>query len=203
VRISRVLRNKWHLRLLIDLAVALVIAVAVGAASAWYVVDRGRLFNSLSVGEWTAWPESGSPDADPYSGAMLARSGEVPLGAAEGLAFSADTDSAGAPLTGRCNYVLVGQTPLARLWTLTAYDAEGRLMGPAEHRTGFHSREIVRRPDGRFEIRVARSVQPGNWLPIELVDRFRLVLRLYDTPLATGSRFGELTMPQILREECQ
>jgi hypothetical protein len=75
-------------------------------------------------------------------------------------------------------------------------------MGPAEHRTGFHSREIVRRPDGRFEIRVARTVQPGNWLPIELVDRFRLVFRLYDTPLATGSRFGELTMPQILREAC-
>jgi hypothetical protein len=49
---------------------------------------------------------------------------------------------------------------------------------------------------------VARAVQPGNWLPIELVDRFRLVFRLYDTPLATGSRFGELTMPQILREAC-
>jgi hypothetical protein len=190
-------------RFLIDLAVALVIAIAIGATSAWYALDRGRLFNSLSVGEWTAWPESGSPDADPYSGAMLARSGEVPLGAAEGLAFSADADGTGAPLTGRCGYVIVGLTPLARLWTLTAYDGEGHLMGTADHRTGFHSREIVRRPDGRFEIRVATTVQPGNWLPIDPADRFRLVLRLYDTPLATGNRFGELVMPQILRETCR
>ena len=190
------------MRLLIDLAVALVIAIGLGATSAWYVLDRGRLFNSLSVGEWTAWPESGSPDADPYSGAMLARSGEVPLGAAEGLAFSADTDGSGAPLTGRCSYVLVGLTPPARLWTLTVYDAEGHLMGVSDRRTGFHSREIVRRPDGRFEIKVATTVQPGNWLPIEPVERFRLVLRLYDTPLATGSQLGDLVMPQILRVAC-
>jgi hypothetical protein len=191
------------LRLLIDIAIALVIAIAIGAASAWYTLDRGRLFNSLSLGEWTAWPESGSPDADPYSGAMLARSGEVPLGAAEGLAFSADTDSARAPLSGRCNYVIVGQTPLARLWTLTAYDSKGHLMGEAGQRTSFHSREVVRRPDGRFEIRVATQVQPGNWLPITAVDRFRLVLRLYDTPLATGNQLGELVMPQVLRESCR
>lgn len=191
------------MRLLFDIAVALVIAIAIGAASAWYTLDRGRLFNSLSLGEWTAWPESGSPDADPYSGAMLARSGEVPLGAAEGLAFSADTDSAGAPLSGRCNYVIVGQTPLARLWTLTAYDSQGRLMGDAGQRTSFHSREILRRPDGRFEIRAASQVQPGNWLPITRDERFRIVLRLYDTPLATGNQLGELVMPQILRESCR
>ena len=51
-------------------------------------------------GAWTAWPHAGSPDADPYSIAMLARTGEVPLGAGEGIAFTAEIDSDGAPLSG-------------------------------------------------------------------------------------------------------
>ena len=44
--------------------------------------------------------DAGSPDADPYSVAMLARTGEVPLGAGEGLAFTADGRHDGEPLVG-------------------------------------------------------------------------------------------------------
>ena len=69
------------MRLLIDIAVAVAIAVVLGFATAWYAVDRGFLFGGISVGPWEAWPRAGSPDADPYSIARLARTGEVPLGA--------------------------------------------------------------------------------------------------------------------------
>jgi hypothetical protein len=190
------------MRFLIDLAVALVIAVAVGVSSAWFAVERGRLFGAISVGGWTAWPQEGSSDADPYSLAMLARTGEVPLGAGEGLSFMADRDSGGEPLVGRCVYEVVGQTPLARMWTLTAYDSGGRLMVNVARRAGFHSREVVRQPGGDFIITAASSVSPGNWLPIAPVDRFGLVLRLYDTPLTTGSQIADLVMPTIRLVRC-
>lgn len=190
------------MRFLIDLAIALVIAVAVGVSSAWFTIERGRLFGAVNVGAWTAWPQEGSVDADPYSLAMLARTGEVPLGAGEGLSFTADKDSDGAPLSGRCVYAIAGSTPPARMWTLTAYDAAGRLMVNVARRPGFHSREIVRQPDGAFVITASSDVRAGNWLPIAPVDRFSLVLRLYDTPLATGSQIADLVMPKITPVRC-
>jgi hypothetical protein len=189
-------------RYLADLAIALVVAVAVGVSSAWYAVDRGRLFGAVSAGSWTAWPLEGSPDADPYSLAMLARTGEVPLGAGEGLSFTAEADGDGQRLSGSCTYAVVGETPAARLWTLTATDASGRLMVNVAHRPGFHSREIVREADGSFRIVVSSHVEPGNWLPIGAVGGFKLVLRLYDTPLTTGSQIADLVMPAIERVSC-
>lgn len=190
------------MRLVFDLAVAVVIAAVVGIGSAWLAVDRGRIFGAVVVGGWTAWPAEGTADADPYALAMLARTGEVPLGAGEGLTFTADRDRSGAPLSGRCTYSVSGETPAARLWTLTAYDGKDQLMANPANRTGFHSREVVRASSGDFAITVSAVVQPGNWLPIAAVERFKLVLRLYDTPLTTGRQLAELIMPAIDRTSC-
>ncbi|MBN9023356.1 MAG: DUF1214 domain-containing protein [Rhizobiales bacterium] len=191
------------MRLLIDIAIALVIAAVLGLATAWYAIDRGPLFGGIAMGPWQAWPSIGSPDADPYSIARLARTGEVPLGAGEGLAFTARTDQEGRPLEGRCTYRLEGTTPAARLWTLTAYDRADRLMANAARRTGFHSREILRRQDGGFLISVSGDVQPGNWLPIATDGPFSLVFRFYDTPLTTGGSGADSMMPRIEREGCR
>lgn len=191
------------MRLLIDIALGILVATIIGFSTAWIAVEHGRLFGSVTVGPWTAWPEAGSADADPYSVALLARSGEVPLGAGEGLAFTAATDNDGEALSGNCVYAIEGQTPAARLWTLTAYDAEGRLMVSPARRPGFHSREIIRRPDGSFQITVSPDVEPGNWLPTAHSGDLQLVLRLYDTPLTTATEFTNIDMPRIARVRCE
>ena len=191
------------MRLLIDIAIAVAIAAVIGFATAWYAVDRGFLFGGIAVGPWKAWPGAGSPDADPYSIARLARTGGVPLGAGEGLAFTAIADQDDVPLAGNCSYRLDGQTPAARLWTLTAYDGSGRLMANAARRTGFHSREILRRLDGSFVISVSSDVHPGNWLPISTDGPFSLTFRLYDTPITTGGEVSATMMPRIIREACR
>lgn len=191
------------MRLLIDIAVAVIIATIIGVSTAWIAVGHGRIFGAVTIGAWTAWPSAGGPDADPYAVAMLARTGEVPLGAGEGLAFMATTDDGGEPLSGVCDYLVTGQTPPARLWTLTAYDAEGRLTRNAARRNGFHSREILRHPDGTFDIAVSPDVEPGNWLPVSPTGRIQLVLRLYDTPLTTATEFVGLDMPRIEKAQCE
>ena len=196
-------RDGPPLRLLINIAIAVAIAAVRGLASAWYVSERGPFFGRMAVGPWTAWPAAGSPDADPYAVAWLARTGEVPLGAGEGLAFTARVDQAGDPLDTRCIYRIDGQTPAGRLWTLAAYDSNDRLMANAARRTGFTSREILRRPDGSFAITVSRDVQAGNWLPITGDGPYSLTLRVYDTPLTTGGEVSDTMMPRIVREGCR
>ncbi len=191
-----------RVRLLINLLVAITIAAAVGFGSALMVLDRERIFGAVTRGAWTAWPALGSPTADPYSRAELARSGAVPLGSGEGIAFVAESDDTGAKLSARCRYAITGQTPAARLWTLTAEDGAGNLFETPARRGGFHSREILRREDGSFTITVASDVAPGNWLPVAGDGPIRLTLRLYDTPL-TSSGIGEAVLPAIQRESCR
>jgi hypothetical protein len=189
-------------RFLIDLVIAVAVAVVVGVGSAWYAVGQGHLFGAVAVGDWTAWPADGTLRADPYALARIARSGEVPLGAGEGLVFTASTDDSGARLNGQCTYTIAGETPAARLWTLTVTDNKGRLLPNLAQRQGFHSREVVRDADGDFAIIASPTVQPGNWLPVGNAKLFDLVFRLYDTPLATGSQLATLTMPTIKRAHC-
>jgi len=191
------------MRSVLSLVLAIMIAAITGVGTAWYAIERGQLFGAVAVGNWTAWPGTGSVDADPYSMAMLARTGEVPLGAGEGLAFTATLDHQGELLTHACVYAVSGEAPAARLWTLTAYDDQGYLMANAARRTGFHSREVLRNEQGRFRITVSAEVAPGNWLPIGAAENFGLVFRLYDTPLTTGSQITDLVMPEIRRVGCR
>jgi hypothetical protein len=189
-------------RFTFDIAIAFLVAVATSVASSWWAVERAPLFNALRVGTWVAWPHAGGADADPYDLAAASRSADLPLGSAEGLTFTASSDDQGGSLSGSCTYEVAGTTPPARLWTLTAYDAAGKLMPNPADRFAYDSRAILRRADGSFVITVAPRVQPGNWLPVAAATRFTLVLRLYDTPLTSTARPAAITMPAIRKTAC-
>ena len=105
----------------------------------------------------------------------------------------------GNALDGRCDVVVSGTTPPARFWTLTLYDPDGRLVANSVNRYGFTSQEIVRRADGTFEIAIAPRARAGNWLPTGGIERYMLMLRLYDTPVGVATRTGrEAPMPSIV-----
>ncbi len=142
-------------------------------------------------------------DIDPYARAIVARSGELPIGTGDGVAFFARTDDAGNPFDGRCTFVLSGMTASARYWTLTLYDPEGRLVANTIDRHGFTSAELLRDVGGRFAINVGPHARPGNWLPSGGIEKFVLVLRLYDTPIGVASMTSkEGPMPAIVRKAC-
>ncbi|AXS39950.1 DUF1214 domain-containing protein [Breoghania sp. L-A4] len=189
--------------LVAKLFITVTIALVAGIGSAYLAVDRGRLFNAVQLGQWTAYPSAGTPDADPYSAATLARTGQVPLGAGEGLAFFAEHDSEGNALTGACDYRIAGDTPPARLWTLTATDTAGRLIENSAGRQSLDSKALLRNTDGSFSVSVSRYARPGNWLPLGEARRVVFVLRLYDTPLTTGTGLADLEMPEINRGDCR
>ena len=191
------------MRLFIGSCFTLLLAAVIGLGATWLTLTRGVAFGALSIGAWTAWPKSGSVDIDPYARAIIARTGELPIGAGDGVAFYAHTDNAGNAFDGRCTFVISGMTPAARYWTVTLYDAQGRLVANAIDRHGFTSEEIVRDAGGRFAISVGPRARPGNWLPSGGIEQFVLVWRLYDTPIGVASlTTKEGPMPAIVRKSC-
>ena len=189
---------------LLKLLATLIVGGALGLAATWASVARGVAFGAVSVGPWVAFPRTGARERDPYAAAALARSGEIPLDLAEGLAFHARLDSDGAPLSGGCVYRLKGPAPPARFWTITAHDAQGFLLDNAAGRHGFTSTEILRAEDGGFEIVIAPAARAGVWLPGPSAGAFVLALRLYDTPVAaTASGLTAANAPSIRREGCR
>ena len=188
------------MRLLLGLLFALAVAALIGLGATWLALTRGTSFGAVTIGAWTAFPKSGTRDIDPYSRAAIARSGELPVGSGDGVAFVARTDDTGKPFDGRCEVHINGTTPQARFWTLTLYDPLGRLIGNAVDRQGFTSQEIVRNADGSFDVVVAPRTRAGNWLPTNGVERYMLVLRLYDSPVGVATRAArEAPMPAVVQ----
>jgi hypothetical protein len=190
-------------RLFLSSCLTLILAAAIGLGATWLTLTRGVAFGAMTVGAWTAWPKTGSLDIDPYARATIARTGALPIGVGDGVAFFARTDDAGNPLDGRCTFVVSGATPAARYWTVTLYDARGQLVANTIDRHGFTSAEVVRDTSGNFALTVAPRARPGNWLPSGGVEQFVLVWRLYDTPIGVASlTTKEGPMPIIVRTSC-
>lgn len=179
------------------------IAIVGGSASVWYTLDNVEGLGALEIGAWTAYPDYGTPAADPYSEARVARDAELTLGRAEGLTFTALMDSAGRALRRDCAYSIEGPVPATRFWTIYAADASGRPV-PARTRrdAALHSYELLRNPDDSFAIAAARNPAPGNWLPLSGAGGFQLVLSLYDTAIASTSTIAEIRLPAISRTGC-
>jgi hypothetical protein len=190
-------------RLLLGSLFAFAIATLVGLGATYLALTRGAAFGALTIGAWTAWPKTGTAEADPYARATIARTGQLPIGLGDGVSFSAQADDNGKIFDGRCDVVVSGTTPTARFWTLTVYNIDGQLVANSVNRYGFTSQEIVRRADGSFEIVVAPRANSGNWLPTGGVERYLLVLRLYDTAVGVSTRAGrEAPMPAIKTRIC-
>lgn len=185
------------------IAFALSLAIGGGAASAWFMIDRGFGFGAVDVGPWTAFPDRGTSAADPYSRARFARQGYLAIGQAEGIVFTAMRDSLGLPLSAACGYQVEGPIPASRLWTLhTAQQENGELETNVSAGGALHSIAILRREDGSFDIPVSRHPSPGNWLRVSGSGEFAMVLTLYDTAVATTSRAVDVELPLIRRLAC-
>lgn len=192
------------MRWIVIMVAIAVSGIAIGGASAWYSIQRSHGIGAIRIGIWLAIPFAGADEIDPYTVAKSVAEGSVPLGIAEGLAFETITDSSGEQLDLACDYRIEGRTPAARLWTLVAYGEDGTLLDAAPGgRAALHSGVILRFADGSFLISVSDRPKPGNWMALRGDGPFRLVLRLYDTPITGGATAPDVTMPEIRRGACR
>ena len=183
--------------------VVLCISIVGGGASVWYTLKANESVGAVTIGEWTAFPSIGTPDADPYSKARVAREGLLALGRAEGLSFSADRDSGGEALLRECAYRIEGPVPSARFWTLYAADPAGAVIRAGERRfSALHSNQLVRGVDNSVSIAAGAHPAPGNWLALSGAGPMTLVLTFFDTPIASSTGASDIVLPSIVKAGC-
>lgn len=191
------------IRDLLALLYGTALALGLGVASAVWATNQLPALGALNIDGWSANPGIGEANPDPYSQAYFSRSGGLPLAAAEGLAFSRHLDDNGDLLDATCVYAVTGDTPVARRWTLQVLrDGRPYTTGKPAIPVAVHSRSILRRPDGSFDIRIGRLPQAGNWLFAGSSGSFGLELSLYDTAVASSTGLSELHMPAIRKLGC-
>ncbi|MDZ7822855.1 MAG: DUF1214 domain-containing protein [Ahrensia sp.] len=183
--------------------IALSIALTLGITSAYFVSREFLGFGSIQYGQWTAWPNAGTSNSDPYSKAHAARTGKFAMGSAEGLVFIATHDDQDTLLKGNCNYQFAGKIPAARYWTLRITDGQFVRSGPTQTAEyAVSSTSVLRDKDGKISINISKNIAAGNWLQNGGDGNRLLIMTLYDTSIATVTGAATITMPQIKNVGC-
>lgn len=177
------------------------IALFGGIGSSWYMIEFGSPLTSVKAGPWVSWPAAGTPGADPYTRARMARHGSLPISGTIARIWEARTDNSGQRLHSSCDYAVVGRGLNEGWWTIAVYDDSGRLIPNPADRYAFNSSTIMRSPDGSFHISLARDARPGNWLPTGGAGRITVVLTLLEAGDGLGS--DGTGLPQIERVTCR
>jgi hypothetical protein len=182
---------------------SLAIAILGGGGSVWYALKVQDGVGAIRIGQWTAFPDIGTPAADPYSKARVAREGVLALGRAEGLSFIAESDAGGDELKRECTYLIEGGFPTARFWTLYAADESLGVIATGKPRpSALQSYEVLRQPDNSVIISAAHHPMPGNWLLTDGSGRMYFVLTFYDTPIASSTGLSDVSLPKIVKDGC-
>lgn len=182
---------------LVVLGLALGIGVAV-----WQIRESG-LGNDVRVGPWSTGRDIGTANADMKTRAIVALRGLLALPAGEARYFTAATDSAGAPLSGKCSYALSGGDIEARWWSVTLYDRGGWLIPNPWHRHSIGSARIVPGEAGRWTVRISPAEQPGLWIPTGSEGPFELTLRAYRPQGEMARDPARISLPAITKGECR
>ena len=190
------------MNLIANIFVFLVIALTTGLSTAWYFVEASSGFSPDRTGAWYSWSRDGRASANPYTRANIARSGRLPVMAKSMLYYTTSHDSDGRVIDAECDYMIIGKDPHAIWWSISAYDGSGRLMDNPAIRHTYNASNVMRAPDGQFQISLSTNPAPGNWLPVDSDYKVRLILRMHRRVADTNSS-GALTLPEIRRTACR
>jgi hypothetical protein len=187
-----------------DWALFIGVVLVLGLGSSWSMIENGSPLSTVSAGPWTAWIAAGRTDADPYTRAHAARLGILPLSTEVAETYIAKADGDGRTLHSSCEYSIVGHQIPGVWWSLTVFDASGRLIPNTLGRYTFTSDTMAINPDGSFEAVLSRDASPGNWLPVGGAGRLALAFTVADLGTRLVTQEGELEklLPTITRKGC-
>lgn len=196
------------------LVAALLVALALGVGSAWWIVDGGLgrigFGGAAQNGAWHTNLAIGSPAADPYIRAAVARQGLLALSKSETIYFTAFTDDSGAALKTNCAYVVSGGKLPARWWSITAYGADHYLI-PNKADKYSAAMNTVTWTNERFLFTVGPEEESasaqGDFVPTGYEGgdgaSFSLTLRLYNPEPEVAAAPQDLTLPTVTKERCR
>lgn len=188
------------MRLALKLLAVLVVGTALGLATTWLSV---RWFSSsrISDGPWKTNLLAGSAQSGSYWRAAVAIHGLFALNRSESAYYTADTDSDGGRLDGRCRYEMTGPEPQARWWSITAYGPDDYLIPNPAHRYSVSKTTVAREGDTTIRVQVGGEAGGNNWIPTG-VGRFSLTLRLYNPGSEVVTNPAHAALPAITKAAC-
>ncbi|MBB5073549.1 hypothetical protein HNQ69_000670 [Bartonella callosciuri] len=173
-------------------------SILCGTLSVDYILNSFNNFGRFTIGKWSAYPQVGTSNSDPYTRARTAKRGDISIGRTEGLIFQIWKDNHGHPLRSHCHYLLKGHIPEARLFTL--YTADKSLKpytASKEIPFELYTDNVTYENDGSLRVNIAPTPQAGNWLATVSQKEFGLLLTLYDTSIISATALQKLTMPSV------
>jgi hypothetical protein len=188
---------------------SLAIVIGVGSAlyfAGWLPLNPPGLFRAIELNQWTSDPAIGSPAADPYTRAYVARRGLLGLRREEATYYLRAVDDAGRLLRDDCAYVMEGMAPDARWWSVTLYADDYYL---ALNEDDAHSIDMTRAVIGddrmwRATIQPTDPADGSFWISSRNAGRFDLIYRLYNASEAVlEAPESALVTPSIIRLGCE
>jgi hypothetical protein len=187
----------WH-----RYGICIALGLMGGGAVAVQQVRGGLNDGMVEIGPWQTGKSFGTVDASALTRAKVALSGLLALPAKEAMYFTAQKDSDGRALDGRCNYVVRGGKLDGRWWSVTLYEGEGWLVKNATKRWSVPASGVAVDDAGGWLFTVSPSAQSGTWIPTGSVPKFDLTLRLYHPSATTIQSPETAQLPTIERKEC-
>jgi hypothetical protein len=188
----------------LEAVVIVVIVLAGGLGSSWYMVEAGSRLTTARFGPWLTWTSAARPDADPYTRAHFANAGTLPLSTEVERSFIARTDSGGERLHSSCEYLIEGRVPSADWWSIAVFDASGALIPNPAGRHAFTGQTIALSSTGTYTVAIAREARAGNWLPTKGAGRLAVVLAMVDNKSADLPAPTDAAMlPTIKKLRCR
>ncbi len=183
---------------------AVLLGVLIGAGSAFWTMEHGGRFMQRRYGEWAFNPLAGAPAADPYSRAIVARTGLLALNATQTIYFNLDRDSDGRPLREGCVYEVRGGPLPARWWSVTIYAPDNFLPRNGEHAFSIDQTHISQDAAGRWSARLSAARGDAlHWISTRAAGRgFSLTLRLYQPRQEARSHPETLELPELVTLSC-
>jgi hypothetical protein len=188
------------MRLLLKFLAMLLAGTMLGLLATWLTVFRfppGRISN----GAWKTDPAVVTAQTDAYRRAFVAIHGLFALNRSEAIYYSANTDSDGRTLTGRCRYKVEGPAPDARWWSITAYGPDDFLIANPTGRYSVTKPQVAPDARGSIAVLVDGNSDGSNWIAVG-TGRFSLTLRLYNPGPEFIAAPADAALPALLRVGC-
>jgi hypothetical protein len=188
---------------LLKIIICLIVAIGLAAGSVWLTMRPNNYGGQLKIGEWVTDLSTGTENAGLYQRAQVALYGLWAMSSAETVYFVANVDNQGNKLDARCTYRIEGSDPDARWWSLTAY-RNFRLIPNEAKVYSFSPTTVERESDQSWQIFVAPTKQPKNWLPsgTESGD-LKFLFRAYNPSSAMIRQISQTNLPTVFKENCQ
>jgi hypothetical protein len=168
------------LRRILAWIAAAIAGVVLGLTSAWAAIAFGGSSFFERYGQWMYNGAAGSTAADPYTRAVISRTGLLALSIREARYFTLYEDEQGRPLSESCIYELSGRPLDVRWWSATLYADDNFL---AQNTDYAHSIDATRVGNDRaWSARISPVRGDAvNWISSRAARRgFSITLRVYN-----------------------